>query len=101
MVVGRGSGVPVELTAHRGAPQISQQVLGVSGQSLPPLGARQAPRRFTPHFRAPDAVTRQQATRPGRPQVEPAAHRLTTPLQERRSVPAPRAVRITPAAHCT
>jgi hypothetical protein len=64
--------------------QASQQLvkLGSAVQAPPPAGAMQCSlSRFVLHFVLPEALVRQQATNPGLPQVERAAHLFTAPLQ--------------------
>ena len=79
------------------APQASQQ-LGQSA-ATPPMAAHTAALRRTRHFAG--VAGRQHATKPGRPQVDRAAHRRTALRQDLRSNVASTRVRATSAAQAT
>jgi hypothetical protein len=60
----------------------SQQLGTLPTQAVPPGGGWHAEARgFVRHFVAPSALVRQQVTKPGLPQVERAAQRVTRDLQ--------------------
>jgi len=94
--------VDVVVGVQSPAPHASQQLGTVPVQAVPPFGARQRiASLFTLQRSVPPALVRQQATAPGRPQVDRAAQRLTVPLHSARSWPVATRTASTPAAQLT
>ncbi len=70
------------------SPQESQHDVAVLGHALPPFGALHlSALGLTRHFALPFLSIRQQATAPGLPHVERAAHFTTWPLHAPGNVP--------------
>src|SRR5882724_995186 len=105
VVVGPGVVLVVVVVAgagHVAPPHASQQLARSPTQAVPPLGGLHAAALLLMlHVWTPRAFVRQQVAKPGRPQVDCAAHRLTFPLQAVGSVPALAAALATAAAHLT
>jgi hypothetical protein len=80
------------------APHASQQLVDAS--IVPPRAAQRPASRAIAQRGTPFR-TRQQATAPGRPHVDFAAHRRTVPRHSGRSAFESTRVRATPAAHAT
>jgi hypothetical protein len=94
--------VIVVAVGHVVPPHASQQLDTSPTQTVPFLGALHAAAlRLMLHFCTPLAFVRQHATKPGLPQVDFAAHRLTAPLQAFGNVPAFTAAFATARAHLT
>jgi len=81
----------------------SQQLDAVPAQAVPPCGGavHRAAVAFVLQRVLPRALVRQQATKPGFPHVDRAAHRFTCPLQFRGSRSACARALTTPAAQLT
>jgi len=104
VVVGGGGVVVVVLPAGTQPPcsHASQQLGKFPTQALPPRGGLQNPARFLMlHVVLPAASVWQQVTALGLPQVEPAAHPMTTSAHSSRSDPSATAWLVTCATQVT
>jgi len=102
VVVGPPGMVVVVLRGQLPALQASQQLGTSCTQAAPPLGALHfVASALVEHFLTPFAEVRQHETKPGRPQVDCAAHLRTARLHCFGRLPLVTADFATPATHLT